>query len=47
MALLAPKLSIKILTIALLSFCHYSSDLSGAFTIKSIKNDSSKHLCVN
>jgi hypothetical protein len=32
---------------ALLSFCHYSSDPSGAFIIKSIKNDSNKCLCVN
>jgi hypothetical protein len=35
--LLVAKLSIKILTMVLLSFCHYSSDPSGAFTIKSIK----------
>jgi hypothetical protein len=35
--LLVAKLSIKILTMALLSFCHYSSDPSWAFTIKSIK----------
>jgi hypothetical protein len=40
--LLLAKLSIKLLTMALLSFCHYSSDPSGAFTIKSIKNDSNK-----
>jgi hypothetical protein len=36
---LVAKLYIIILTMALLSFCHYSSDPSGAFTIKSIKND--------
>jgi hypothetical protein len=45
--LLVAKLSIKILTMALLSFCHYSSDPSGAFTMKSMKNDSNKYLCVN
>jgi hypothetical protein len=32
----------------LLSFCHSSSDpSSGAFTIKSMENDSNKYLCVN
>jgi hypothetical protein len=44
---LVAKLDIKILTMALLSFCHCSSDPSGAFTIKSIKNNSNKCLCVN
>jgi hypothetical protein len=32
---------------ALLSFCQYSYDPPGAFTINSIKNDSNKCLCVN
>jgi hypothetical protein len=45
--LLVAKLSIKILTMARLSFCHYSSDPSGVFTIKSIKNDSNNDLCIN
>jgi hypothetical protein len=45
--LLVAKLSIKILIMALLHFCHYSSDPSGALTIESIKNDSNKYLSVN
>jgi hypothetical protein len=35
--LLVAKLSIKILTMALLSFRHYCSDPSGTFTTKFIK----------
>jgi hypothetical protein len=45
--LLVAKLYIKILTMAILHFCHYSFDPSGAFTIESIKNDSNKYLSVN
>jgi hypothetical protein len=45
--LLVAKLSIKILNMALLSFCHYSSDPSGTFIIKAINNESNKCLCVN
>jgi hypothetical protein len=35
--MLVAKLYIKILIMALLSFCHFSSDPPGTFTIKSIK----------
>jgi hypothetical protein len=41
------ELSIKILIMALLKFCHYSSDLPGAFTIKFINNDFNEYLCMN
>jgi hypothetical protein len=42
--LLVDKLSITILTMALLGFSYYSSDPSGAFTIESMENDSNKYL---
>jgi hypothetical protein len=45
--LLITKLSIRILTVALLSFCPYSTSPSGAFTVKSMENDSSKYLSIN
>jgi hypothetical protein len=41
------KLYIRILTMALLSFCLESSDSSGAFIIKSMENDSNRYLHVN
>jgi hypothetical protein len=40
--LLVAKLT-KVLIMAHLSFCHYSSDPSGAFTIKTMENDSNNY----